>query len=253
MKKLAIIGVGDVLRGDHGAACYVLEAVADKTGGENIQFSYMGSDPRSAGGLLYAADLAIIVGTMRLSGVPGGLHVWNGQVFQQHAGWMAAEDPAFRHLLDALARADLAGGFPEKLLFIWIEPQLAEGYEISKPVREAIRLAARRITYELHQQGLRAGINGWDFKIESPTGAYNYNRTHTLRGVAMDFSEKARIRIEHWMKHTADHLKEYEMFADELEGAGSADSARHIREMAVLTARTTECLDSALLTLNKTE
>jgi hypothetical protein len=66
----------------------------------------------------------------------------------------------------------------------------------------------------------------------------------------MEFEEKAKIRMEHWLKHTADHLKEYELFADELEDAGNEGSARHIREMAVLTARSTECLDNALLALN---
>ena len=67
----------------------------------------------------------------------------------------------------------------------------------------------------------------------------------------MKFEEKAKIRIEHWLKHTADHLKEYEQFADELEDAGNEDSAQHIREMAVLTARSTECLDNALISLMK--
>jgi len=67
----------------------------------------------------------------------------------------------------------------------------------------------------------------------------------------MKFQEKAKIRIEHWIKHAADHLKEYEQFADELEKEGNTDSARHIREMAVLTARGTDCLDSALFFLNK--
>jgi hypothetical protein len=71
------------------------------------------------------------------------------------------------------------------------------------------------------------------------------------KGSIMEFDEKAKIRIEHWLKHTADHLKEYEQFADELENAGNADSAQHIREMAVLTAKSTDCLDNALLSLKK--
>jgi hydrogenase maturation protease len=161
MQKITIIGLGDVLRGDHGAACYVLESVAARTDSESVQFVFMGNDPRFAGGLLYSADLAIVVGTMRLSGVAGGLHIWNGRVFKQHAAWMAKEDPALRHLLIALARADLAGGFPEKLIFIWIEPQHTEGYTISKPVRGAIRSAARRIFHELHQLGLETGAEAY--------------------------------------------------------------------------------------------
>jgi hypothetical protein len=68
----------------------------------------------------------------------------------------------------------------------------------------------------------------------------------------MEFEEKAKIRIEHWLKHTADHLKEYEQFADQLEDAGMKTSAQHIREMAVLTAKSSECLDNALLSIMKT-
>ncbi|WP_319524002.1 hypothetical protein [uncultured Desulfosarcina sp.] len=67
----------------------------------------------------------------------------------------------------------------------------------------------------------------------------------------MEFEEKARIRMEHWLKHTADHMEEYAQFAAELEGAGKADSARHIREMATLVSKSTECLDNALTALNK--
>jgi hydrogenase maturation protease len=168
MQKITIIGLGDVLRGDHGAACYVLESVATKTDSGSVQFAYMGNDPRFADELLYSADLAIVVGTMRLSGVPGGLHIWNGRVFKQHAAWMSEEDLSLRHLLIALARADLAGGFPEKLIFIWIEPQRTEGYTISKPVRSAIRFATRRIFHELHQFGLETGEEAYRFFKTTP-------------------------------------------------------------------------------------
>ena len=149
MKKVVILGLGDVLQGDRGAACYALESVASETAGRSVHISYLGDNPSFAGGLLYKADLAIIVGTLRLSGVPGGLHVWNGSVFKQHADWMAVEDPVVHRLLSALARADLAGGAPEKLVFIWIEPQIMQGYKISRPVRRAIGMAVRRIRKEL--------------------------------------------------------------------------------------------------------
>ena len=149
MRKVVILGLGDVLQGDRGAACYVLESVANETAGKSVHISYLGDNPSFAGGLLYKADLAIIVGTLSLSGVPGGLHVWNGSVFKQHADWMAAEDPTVHRLLSALARADLAGGFPEKLVFIWIEPKTMQGYQISKPVRRAIGMAVLRIRKEL--------------------------------------------------------------------------------------------------------
>ncbi len=155
MKKITILGIGDVLQGDRGAACFVLESVANETIGRSIHISYLGDNPNYAGGLLYKADLAIVVGPLRLSGVPGGLHVWNGTIFKEHATWMAAEDTTIERLLAVLARTDLAGGFPEKLVFIWIEPKDTNGYRISEPVRGAIAKAVRRIRMEIFALGLQ--------------------------------------------------------------------------------------------------
>ncbi|MEJ2638673.1 MAG: hypothetical protein P8010_03775 [Desulfosarcinaceae bacterium] len=62
----------------------------------------------------------------------------------------------------------------------------------------------------------------------------------------MEFREKAKIRIAHWMKHTCDHVEEYARFADELERSGYKDAARNIREMATMTANCTRCLKDAL-------
>lgn len=65
----------------------------------------------------------------------------------------------------------------------------------------------------------------------------------------MDFSEKARIRIEHWIKHNEDHLNEYEEFAKELDKAGKKETASHIRNMATLVAQGDKSLQLALETL----
>jgi len=65
----------------------------------------------------------------------------------------------------------------------------------------------------------------------------------------MDFSEKASIRIEHWIKHNEDHLNEYEEFAKELDKAGKSETAGHIRNMATLMAQGDKSLQLALETL----
>ena len=62
----------------------------------------------------------------------------------------------------------------------------------------------------------------------------------------MDFIKKARIQMEHWMKHSNSHIEEYESFASELEAAGKGNSAGYIREMADLVARSNEKLEKAL-------
>ncbi len=62
----------------------------------------------------------------------------------------------------------------------------------------------------------------------------------------MEIIEKAKIRLEHWISHNEHHYEEYETFADQLEEAGKAESARYIREMMTLTSKSTECLGEAL-------
>ena len=62
----------------------------------------------------------------------------------------------------------------------------------------------------------------------------------------MDFQEKAKIRIEHWMSHNDSHVKEYEEFANELEKEGKKACANHIKEMIDLTVKSNEALKKAI-------
>jgi hypothetical protein len=65
----------------------------------------------------------------------------------------------------------------------------------------------------------------------------------------MEFMEKARIRLEHWIHHGEQHSEEYSSFAKELEDAGKIESARHLKDMISLTTRSTECLKKAMKAL----
>jgi hypothetical protein len=67
----------------------------------------------------------------------------------------------------------------------------------------------------------------------------------------MDFVQKARVRIEHWISHNDHHLEDYDAFAGELEAAGKAESAAHIREMILHSTRSSECLRKALRALGR--
>ena len=67
----------------------------------------------------------------------------------------------------------------------------------------------------------------------------------------MDVLEKARIRITNWIDHSDHHQKEYELFAEQLDKAGKKESSEHIREMAALTVKSIECLNSALECMEK--
>jgi hypothetical protein len=65
----------------------------------------------------------------------------------------------------------------------------------------------------------------------------------------LDFVEKARIRLEHWITHNDHHHEEYDLFADQLENAGKSESAEAIREMIKLSTKTNDYLRDALKNL----
>lgn len=67
----------------------------------------------------------------------------------------------------------------------------------------------------------------------------------------MSLSEKAGMRIEHWIKHSQSHLNDYESFANELEQIGHKQSAEEIRAMADLTRKSMDHLRKAHAALNQ--
>jgi len=65
----------------------------------------------------------------------------------------------------------------------------------------------------------------------------------------MEFVEKAKIRLDHWITHNDHHHEEYDLFAEQLEDAGKRDSAKAIREMIALSVKSNDCLRDALKNL----
>ena len=62
----------------------------------------------------------------------------------------------------------------------------------------------------------------------------------------MDFPEKVKIRIEHWLKDNESHIAQYSQFVEQLETAGMQAGANHIREMIAWTAKGNASLREAL-------
>ena len=46
MKKGLITGLGNVLKGDFGIGCYILEALDQGLLGDRVELAYLGDDPR---------------------------------------------------------------------------------------------------------------------------------------------------------------------------------------------------------------
>ena len=67
----------------------------------------------------------------------------------------------------------------------------------------------------------------------------------------MDFIEKAKIRMEHWITHNDHHQEEYSMFIEQLMEAGKKESADHMKKMVEFTVKSTDCLREALKALEQ--
>jgi hydrogenase maturation protease len=153
MKRASIVGLGNILKGDLGVACYVIEALEQERMGELIQLTYLADNPRHAGGLLYETDFAVIIGSFNMGGWTGSIHCWEYRTFRQNIHWIVNESKPIRFLMDALNRMELTKGFPKDLLFLWIEPGFTEGLGMSKEVCRAVRKTVRIIKRNLFERG----------------------------------------------------------------------------------------------------
>ncbi len=154
MKTASIIGFGNVCEGDFCVGSCVIEALEQEQLGDAIQLAYVGHDPRAADLWLYDIDFAVIVGAVSMGGSAGHICCWDLKTFQRNLPWFAFTSPSVESLAKALTRARIAGGFPEDLLFLWIEPKVMNGLSISKEARKALRAAVRIIKLNLSERGL---------------------------------------------------------------------------------------------------
>jgi hydrogenase maturation protease len=154
MESVLIIGIGDVLHGDDAFACHVVEALSKEPWAGPVQCVYLGNDPRRAVGLLFTADIAIIVGTLNVGETPGRLYSWSYSEFRRHLSWMAGEQVRVRFLAECLATAEMADELPKDCLFLWAQPQILMGYGMSGRLRRAVWETVRIIKRKLFRTGL---------------------------------------------------------------------------------------------------
>ncbi len=51
----------------------------------------------------------------------------------------------------------------------------------------------------------------------------------------MDFKEKLKIRVEHWLEHNDKHCEEYSNFAKELQEHGLSEQKQYLERVVDLT------------------
>jgi hydrogenase maturation protease len=153
MKKVSIIGFGNILRGDLGFGCYIIDILGQEPLDDCTELTFLGENSHYTGAFIYGLEFAVIVGALDLGGCPGRVHCWTRETFQSHLPWLA-EGPAWiDSLARALARIEFSGQSPRDVLFLWIEPEATEGFGISREIRKALRKTVAIIKDNLFQRG----------------------------------------------------------------------------------------------------
>lgn len=154
MKHAVIVGFGDVLQGDLGAGCYVLDALAQTLLDSPVELVYLANGYICATTAVFQKDLWIFVEALDLGCTPGTVQCWSLDAFLQNLSCLAACHGSLHLLADALARAELAGGRPQKMVFVWLQPEQTQEIGLSKAARKGLRKVIAVVQEELHAAGL---------------------------------------------------------------------------------------------------
>ncbi|WP_456325293.1 hypothetical protein [Desulfonauticus submarinus] len=152
MNTISIIGFGDVLRGDFGAGCYLIEALAQENLADNISLIYLAEEAVRADIWLFNTKLAIIVRAIDLGLKPGKVLYWDYKNFKQHLPWLKYQVKTIYPLSQILNKIKLIS-FPRKIKFIFIQTKQDNDMYISKEMCKAMRLAIKIIKKELQDNG----------------------------------------------------------------------------------------------------
>lgn len=69
--KAAVIGLGDILSGDMGAGCCILEMLAQEIPEGALELRYLARDAQYTGAFLFGVHYAVIVQALAFGGLPG--------------------------------------------------------------------------------------------------------------------------------------------------------------------------------------
>ena len=153
VKKASVIGLGSIAHGDLGGGCYLIDALLQEPLGEAVEVSYLAEASFYAGAIMCGAEFGIIVQAVSMGGPPGKIWCWDKITFEQNFNWLCDQCWTMSYLVDGFARAGLSGIFPDDLMFLWIEPKVADGIGISPEMSKALRKTIKMIKGSLFRKG----------------------------------------------------------------------------------------------------
>ena len=154
--RASIIGLGNILRGDLGIGCYVLDALGQEPLGDAVEMVYLAENSTYIEAYMQGTDFSVIVHALPLGGTPGSVHCWDAARFQRNLAWLSGTSSLAPRLARALSRRELVEGSCGDILFLWIEPAMTEGFGVSPEVQAAMRKAIRIVKQNLFTRGFLA-------------------------------------------------------------------------------------------------
>jgi hydrogenase maturation protease len=152
--RAVVIGLGDILNGDMGTACSVIEMLAQESQEEALALHYLAGDAHYVGDFIFGHTLAVVVMAVAFGGQPGKIYRWDLQAFRQNIGHFIGDNDLLHRLVWSLWRTELSGHLPMGMLFLWIEPGKTDGVGLSSSGRRAARKAVQLIKGWLSEEGV---------------------------------------------------------------------------------------------------
>jgi len=148
-KRVAVVGVGNILMGDEGAGVAVIGELASKTDPDVVELIDAGTAFLAVVQDLKDYEKIIIVDTARGGGPPGTVYRFGINDIRGEETFISLHDIG---VVDSLKLERLVGMVPEDIVFFGIEPERVElSMELSPAVKEKLEYAADRILEEIEQ------------------------------------------------------------------------------------------------------
>ena len=148
MKKVAVIGVGNILMGDEGVGVRVVEELGRLELPEGVQLIDAGTAIHALMGRLSEFDKVVIVDAVKGGGAPGTIYRLALDEIESNPS-----QPFSLHdlgVLETLRIERLIGDAPEEVVIVGIEPEkVAPSLELSPSLREKLPELIRAVLEEL--------------------------------------------------------------------------------------------------------
>jgi len=153
VKKVAVVGVGNILMGDEGAGIEVIRELEKRV--RNVDIIDAGTAFFALVSDLCSFDKLIIVDAARGGEKPGTVYRFRLEDARSPQPVISLHDMG---VVEALKLESLTGRVPEEVVFYGIEPRRVEfTIGLSEIIREKIAYTADAIIRELSADGIQVG------------------------------------------------------------------------------------------------